>query len=105
MPDASSPASEGGTAVEHGGPPPGYVARSFFRMARGFWTGRRKRQAWILTIGLLAFALANLVAALGVNRWNKFFFDALEQKNVAAVFIGVGIVLALAIASAAASVG
>jgi vitamin B12/bleomycin/antimicrobial peptide transport system ATP-binding/permease protein len=105
MPDASSPAVPSGIGVEHAGPPPSYVARAFFRMARGFWTGTRKRQAWFLTLGVLAFALANLAAALGVNRWNKFFFDSLEQKNVAAVFLGVGIVLCLAIASAAASVG
>jgi putative ATP-binding cassette transporter len=105
MPDASSPAAQGGTAVEHVGPPPSYIARSFFRMARGFWFGTARRQAWFLTFGVLAFALANLAAALGVNRWNKFFFDALEQKNVASVVLGVGIVLSLAVASAAASVG
>jgi vitamin B12/bleomycin/antimicrobial peptide transport system ATP-binding/permease protein len=105
MPDALSPAVPGGTSVEHVGPPPSYIARSFFRMARGFWTGERRRQAWVLTIGVLAFALVNLAAALGVNRWNKFFFDALEQKNVASVFLGIGIVLCLAVASAAASVG
>src|SRR5688572_26228851 len=90
---------------ERPGPPPSYIARSFFRMARGFWSGPTKRQAWILTCGVLAFALANLTAALGVNRWNKFFFDALEQKNLESVVIGIGIVLALAVASAAASVG
>ena len=94
-----------GPAGERPGPPPGYIARSFFRMARGFWTGPTKRQAWFLTLGVLAFALVNLTAALGVNRWNKFFFDALEQKNVASVFLGIGIVLALALASAAAAVG
>jgi vitamin B12/bleomycin/antimicrobial peptide transport system ATP-binding/permease protein len=105
MPDASSPAVPGGVGVEHVGPPPSYIARSFFRMASGFWTGPRKRQAWLLTIGVLAFALVNLAAALGVNRWNKFFFDALEQKNMASVVLGIGIVLSLAVASAAASVG
>jgi putative ATP-binding cassette transporter len=102
---ASSVVDEGRASDEHVGPPPSYIARSFFRMARGFWQGETKRRAWLLTLGVLAFALANLAAALGVNRWNKFFFDALEQKNVASVFLGVGIVLALAVASAAASVG
>jgi vitamin B12/bleomycin/antimicrobial peptide transport system ATP-binding/permease protein len=103
-----SAASSAAAAVhpdERPGPPPSYIARSFFRMARGFWSGPTKRQAWILTFGVLAFALANLTAALGVNRWNKFFFDAIEQKNLESVVIGIGIVLALAVASAAASVG
>jgi putative ATP-binding cassette transporter len=104
MAEVSSSAASG-YAGEHVGPPPTYVARSFFRIARGFWTGASKRRAWLLTFGVLAFALANLAAALGVNRWNKFFFDALEQKNVASVFLGIGIILSLAVASAAASVG
>src|SRR5215204_3620564 len=72
--------------------PPGRVARAYFGISRGFWTGPTRRRAWLLTIGVLAFALANLIAALGVNRWNRFF-------------LGVGIIIGLALASAAASVG
>jgi len=54
---------------------------------------------------MLAFLLANLIAALGVNRWNRFFFDAIEKKQVHLVLAGVGIILILAVGSAAASVG
>jgi len=85
--------------------PPGRVARAYFGISRGFWTGPTRRRAWLLTIGVLAFALANLIAALGVNRWNRFFFDAIEKKEVGLVFLGVGIIIGLALASAAASVG
>ncbi len=67
---ASSPVDVSSSAAEHVGPPPSYTARSFFRMARGFWTGSTKLRAWLLTLGVLAFLLANLSAALGVNRWN-----------------------------------
>ena len=74
MAEVSSPPASS-HAGEHPGPPPSYIARSFFRMAKGFWTGSTKRQAWFLTLGVLTFALANLAAALGVNRWNKFFFE------------------------------
>jgi vitamin B12/bleomycin/antimicrobial peptide transport system ATP-binding/permease protein len=88
-----------------GGPPPTYVARSFFRFAHRFWTGPTRRMAWLLTLGVLTFVLANLAAALGVNRWNKFFFDALEKRDVVNVLAGVAIIFALAVASAAASVG
>jgi putative ATP-binding cassette transporter len=102
---AASPIDIDSAAGERLGPPPSYTARSFFRMARGFWTGPTKLRAWLLTLGVLAFVLANLAAALGVNRWNKFFFDALEQKNLGNVYLGIGIVLALTVASAAASVG
>ena len=86
-------------------PPPGRVARKFSKLARGFWSGATKRRAWLLVGGVLAFVVANLIAALGVNRWNRFFFDAIEHKEVGSVFVGVGIIVALALASAAASVG
>ncbi len=85
--------------------PPGTVARAYFRIARGFWSGPTRRRAWFLIIGVLVFALANLAAALGVNRWNRFFFDAIENKQVGSVYLGVGIIVLLAVASAAASVG
>jgi putative ATP-binding cassette transporter len=86
-------------------PPPGRVARAYFRIARGFWKGGSRRRAWLLTIGVLGFVVANLLAALGINRWNRFFFDAIEHKQVESVLLGVGIILLLALASAAASVG
>lgn len=85
--------------------PPSYVARRYFRVVRKFWTGPTKRRAWFLTVGVLAFALANLAAALGINRWNRFFFDAIEQKQVGSVLLGVGIIVGLALASATAAVG
>jgi putative ATP-binding cassette transporter len=85
--------------------PPGTVARAYFRIARGFWGGPTRRRAWFLITGVLVFALANLAAALGVNRWNRFFFDAIENKQVGLVYLGVGIIVLLAVASAAASVG
>ena len=61
--------------------------------------------AWLLTSATLFFLLANLGAALAVNRWYKFFFDALEQRNTRAVVLGLGLVLVLALFSAAFSVG
>ena len=62
-------------------------------------------QAWLLTAPLVFFLFANLGAALAVNRWNKFFFDALEQKDTGTVIVGLGLVLVLALCSAAFSVG
>jgi putative ATP-binding cassette transporter len=86
-------------------PPPTVIARRYFRLSRGFWTGSARRTAWLLTFGVLAFVLGNLVAALGINRWNRFFFDALEQRNVASVMLGIGIAAGLVLGSALASVG
>ena len=80
-------------------------SRRFLRLSLGFWNGTTRAQAWRLTIAILFFLLANLGAALAVNRWNKFFFDALEQKDTKTVVLGLGYILALAVFSAAFSVG
>jgi putative ATP-binding cassette transporter len=80
------------------------VARSFFRISRGFWRGRTARMAWILTGAVGTLVFVNLGVALLINRWNKFFFDALEQRNVSNVKLGIIIVLVLAVAAAGVAV-
>ena len=80
-------------------------SRRFLRLALGFWSGTTRALAWLLTAAVLFFLFANLGAALAVNRWNKFFFDALEQKDTQTVILGLGLVLVLALFSAAFSVG
>jgi putative ATP-binding cassette transporter len=80
-------------------------SQSFLRLSLGFWSGQTRAGAWLLTCAIVFFLLANLGAALAVNRWNKFFFDALEQKDTNAVILGLGLVLVLAVLSAAFSVG
>jgi putative ATP-binding cassette transporter len=80
-------------------------SRRFLRFSLGFWRGDTRRQAWLLTSAALLFLLANLAAALAVNRWNKFFFDALERKDTATVIAAIGLVLVLAVISAAMSAG
>ena len=88
-----------------GGPPPSATARAYFRLSRGFWTGPTRRRAWLLTFGVLAFVLANLAAALGINRWNRYFFDALEQRRRQDVLWGIGIIAGLVAGSAIATAG
>ncbi len=84
---------------------PGAAARRFLTFARGFWRGETRRRAWIMTLTLIAFMLANLAAGLAVNRWNRFFFDALERKDVDTILTAVGLICGLAVLSAGASVG
>jgi putative ATP-binding cassette transporter len=79
--------------------------RRFLRLALGFWSGTTRAQAWFLTAAILFFLFANLGAALAVNRWNKYFFDALEQRDTQTVIFGLGYILGLALLSAAFSVG
>lgn len=80
-------------------------SRRFLRLSLGFWSGPTRVQAWLLTVAILFFLFANLGAALAVNLWNKYFFDALEQKDTQSVLLGLGYILVLALFSAAFSVG
>lgn len=75
-------------------------SRSFFRMANGFWKGPSAGRAWLLTIVVLAFAFAQIGAQVGINGWNRLFFDALESKDMGAVITAIGLLpLLLAAAS------
>lgn len=76
----------------------------FLLFSLGFWTGATRARAWLLTITVLFFLLSNLASAIAVNLWNKYFFDALEQKDKKAILVSIGLVLALALFSAASSV-
>jgi putative ATP-binding cassette transporter len=80
-------------------------SKLFLSLSLGFWGGETRAVAWFLTLAVLFFLVANLGAAVAVNLWSKFFFDALEQKDTKAVMVGLGLVLVLAFFSAASSVG
>ena len=78
--------------------------RGFARVALGFWSGPTRGKAIAFTVGLLACVLLNLGLAIGVNRWNKFFFDALQNKDQSLLLLGVALIAVLAVLSAAAGV-
>jgi len=63
--------------------------RQFFRVALRFWTGKSQLRAWTLTALVLLFVASQLAAAVGVNAWNRLFFDALEKRDLAAVWSAV----------------
>jgi putative ATP-binding cassette transporter len=94
--------AEAGTAVENETPhftmKRQHIGRDFLAMARGFWSGPTKGRAWLLTVGVLFFALCGVGISLAVNRWNGYFFNSLEQKNGAAVLNAVWIILGIAVA-------
>lgn len=69
-------------------PPPSERSRmrQFFRVALRFWRGPTRWRAWGLTTAVLIFIAAQIASAVGINRWNRWFFDALEQRDVGAVW-------------------
>jgi putative ATP-binding cassette transporter len=73
-----------------------HLLRRFWRSASGFWSGPRKWRAWLLTLSLFAIAGMQLVTQYWLNFWNRDFFDALEQKNEAALATNVALFFPLA---------
>jgi vitamin B12/bleomycin/antimicrobial peptide transport system ATP-binding/permease protein len=61
-------------------------SRRFFLLACQFWSGETRLRAWLLTAAVLAFVAAQIVVAVGINNWNRQFFDALETREVGAIW-------------------
>lgn len=76
------------------------VAGAFLRLAGGFWRGATAPRAWLLTIGLGVCLLLSTAVTVGLNRWQRWFFDALERKDAEtaawAVLVFLGIIAAMA---------
>ena len=79
--------------------------REFCKLALKFWTGGTRRRAWLLTFFVALFIALQLGAQLSINVWNRSFFDALEGKNVDALWRVVIILPALVVFSGLAASG
>ncbi|MBX9740587.1 MAG: ABC transporter ATP-binding protein/permease, partial [Beijerinckiaceae bacterium] len=96
----SEPRVEAAAAAADAIPTPTRPAlKSFVRLALRFWREDAAKQAWLLTAGVLGLALATLATQIAINRWNRFFFDALDARNGHNILIGVGLIAGLALIS------
>jgi len=77
------------------------VIGAFARFAGGYWRGENGIRAWTLTIGLAVALLLSTAATVALNQWNRWFFDALERRDVETV-TQAAFVFALIIAAMAA---
>jgi putative ATP-binding cassette transporter len=76
-------------------------ARDFARLSGGFWFSEYAVRAWLLAAGVFGLVLVDLLIQVGINRWSRLFFDALERRDTATVLLGVQLILVLAVAAAA----
>ena len=67
------------------------IARSFHALTSGWWSGSTFWQAWILTFALGASLFVSQGINVLANRWNGWFFDALEKRDGAALWQTVAI--------------
>ena len=75
----------------------------FLKLLLGFWTGSTRQVAWLLSAGLFTSLIANLLVAIAINHWNKYFFDALQNKEPQRLRWSIALVIMLALLSAVAS--
>lgn len=81
------------------------VAGAFLRLAGGFWQGQTAVRAWMLTIGLGLCLTLSTGVTVGLNRWQRWFFDALERKDADTAALAVLVFLAIIASMAAIGVG
>ncbi|QEL23536.1 hypothetical protein FQV39_13805 [Bosea sp. F3-2] len=80
-----------------------HLLRRFVVLAFGFWSGPSRKTAWLLSLGFLTCLIASMLVAVGFNQWNKYFFDALQIGDRAALRMSVVFILALAVTATAIS--
>ena len=76
-----------------------YLLRRFWHGALGFWRRGSPGHARLLTIGIAAIVILQVVVQYRINVWNRSVFDALEKKQAAEVLWQALIFIPLAISS------
>ena len=79
------------------------VARKFLLFSGGFWRGGTRNVAIGLTLLLALGLVLRLAVDVSVNRWNRWFFDALERRDAHSA--GIAVLAFLVLVMAAAAVG
>lgn len=82
--------------------------REFLHLVGGFWrvegNAAPKTHPWLLTVGVIAIAVLEIVIQVGINEWNGWFFDILSGRRTgqlsSAVFVFIGLALAAIAAGA-----
>lgn len=68
--------------IEAAGPPSDWqVAKGFALLTGGFWRGGSAGKAWFWALSLATAIILGVFANVTINRWNGWFFDALEKKD------------------------
>ncbi len=62
----------------------------FISFASGFWRRKGAGGAWALTALVLTALFGQIGMSVAFNKWNRIFFDAIEKKNVDAVWSALG---------------
>lgn len=67
------------------------VTLRFARLTGGFWRGRTARIAWFWSLTLACATILTVFVNVTINRWNGWFFDALEKKDSESALIAMAV--------------
>ncbi len=76
------------------------IAHAFHLLTRGWWSGPTFAQAWFLTLALAASLSVLLGVNVLANRWQGWFFDAIDKRDSVAIWRTVAILPVLVFATA-----
>jgi ABC-type uncharacterized transport system fused permease/ATPase subunit len=54
------------------------LVRDAWSIARTYWTSEEKWSAWGLLLGIVALNLGTVCTSVGINAWNRSFYNALQ---------------------------
>src|SRR6202048_2574584 len=78
--------------------------RAAWRLAKAYWTSEEKWSAWGLLLAVVALNLGNVYVSVGINEWNKAFYNALQALNSIELFRQLGVFCILVVFAIAMSV-
>ncbi|MFN3671558.1 MAG: ABC transporter ATP-binding protein/permease [Bosea sp. (in: a-proteobacteria)] len=76
------------------------MALRFARLTGGFWRGAGAGKAWFWSLALAAGIIFGVFVNVTVNRWNGWFFDALETRDAHSALVAMAVFPALALVAA-----
>ena len=103
-PDPATQTPKGAALSKDKRPRKAGTVGQYWRLAGGFWRGATARRAWLLTLATIGLVIANIAVQYGINRWNAFFFNALERKESTVVLSAIGLFATLAVAASSIAV-
>lgn len=76
------------------------VALRFARLTGGFWRCPGAGRAWFWSLALATAIILSVFANVTINRWNGWFFDALEKKDSDSALIAMAVFPVLVLVAA-----
>lgn len=76
------------------------VALRFARLTGGFWGGPGSGRSWFWSLALATAIILSVFANVTINRWNGWFFDALEKKDSESALIAMAVFPVLVLVAA-----